>query len=486
MGKKKYVAYVGTYTHGTSKGIQVYDVDVENGTLTERSEVEVSNASHLAVSKNGKYLYSIEDEGVAVFERDENGDLSRINSVDINGMRGCYLATDVDGRYLYVAGYHDGKVTVVHTHKDGRLGSVMDGVFHKGLGSVAERNFRPHVNCVRPTPDNKYLCAVDNGIDQVKIYRINKKKDKLELVDILRCPRESGPRIIRFSDDGRFAYLLFELSNEVKVYSYDGSGKNPEFQLLQSITTLGKEDANDAIHNAASGMSLSADGKYLFCTTAGENTVTMYAVDQETDIDTCQVEADAIIDFSSAKATDKLLEYSAARQIPVVLCSTGLSEEQLAKVEETSKKVAVLKSANMSLGINTLLKLVQDAAKVLATAGFDMEIVEKHHRLKVDAPSGTALALADSINEAMDNKYHYVYDRSQKREKRDDKEIGISAVRGGTIVGEHEIIFAGQDEVIEFKHTAYSKAIFGKGAVEAAKFLAGKPAGRYDMSDVIG
>ena len=205
-----------------------------------------------------------------------------------------------------------------------------------------------------------------------------------------------------------------------------------------------------------------------------------------TDIDTCQVEADAIIDFSSAKATDKLLEYSAARQIPVVLCSTGLSEEQLAKVEETSKKVAVLKSANMSLGINTLLKLVQDAAKVLATAGFDMEIVEKHHRLKVDAPSGTALALADSINEALDNQYHYVYDRSQKREKRDDKEIGISAVRGGTIVGEHEIIFAGQDEVIEFKHTAYSKAIFGKGAVEAAKFLAGKPAGRYDMSDVIG
>ena len=205
-----------------------------------------------------------------------------------------------------------------------------------------------------------------------------------------------------------------------------------------------------------------------------------------TDIDACQVEADAIIDFSSAKATDKLLEYSAARQIPVVLCSTGLSQEQLAKVEETSRKVAVLKSANMSLGINTLLKLVQDAARVLAAAGFDMEIVEKHHRLKLDAPSGTALALADSINEAMDNQYHYVYDRSQKREKRDDKEIGISAVRGGTIVGEHEIIFAGQDEVIEFKHTAYSKAIFGKGAVEAAKFLAGKPAGRYDMSNVIG
>ncbi len=244
MGKKKYVAYVGTYTHGTSKGIQVYDVNVEDGTLTERSEVQVSNASYTAVSKNGKFLYSIEDEGVAVFQRDENGDLTRINSVDIDGMRGCFLATDVDGRYLYVAGYHDGKVTVVHTHQDGSLGSVMDGVFHTGLGSVAERNFRPHVNCVRPTPDNKYLCAVDNGIDQVKIYRINKRTDKLELVDILRCPRESGPRIIRFSADGRYAYLLFELSNEIKVYSYDGSGNAPEFELLQSVSTLQKGDTD--------------------------------------------------------------------------------------------------------------------------------------------------------------------------------------------------------------------------------------------------
>ena len=140
----------------------------------------------------------------------------------------------------------------------------------------------------------------------------------------------------------------------------------------------------------------------------------------------------------------------------------------------------------MSLGINTLMKLLQDAAKVLATAGFDMEIVEKHHRLKCDAPSGTALALADSLNEAMDHQYHYVYDRSQVHQQRDDKEIGISAVRGGTIVGDHDVIFAGPDEVITFSHRAYSKAVFGKGAVEAAKYLAGKPAGLYDMQDVIG
>ena len=202
-------------------------------------------------------------------------------------------------------------------------------------------------------------------------------------------------------------------------------------------------------------------------------------------IEKCDVDADVIIDFSNAKAVDNLLDYCVEKQVPVVLCTTGLSEEQLAKVEEASKKVAVLKSANMSLGVNLLMKILKDAAKVLAPAGYDIELVEKHHNLKVDAPSGTALALADSINEAMDNEYTYVYDRSQVREKRSQKEIGISAVRGGTIVGDHEVIFAGTDEVIEFKHTAYSKAVFGKGAVEAAKFLAGKPAGRYDMSNVI-
>ena len=202
-------------------------------------------------------------------------------------------------------------------------------------------------------------------------------------------------------------------------------------------------------------------------------------------IGACDVEADVIIDFSNAAAADELLDYCVEKQVPVVLCTTGLSEEQLEKVEESAKKVAVLKSANMSLGINLLMKILKDATKVLSPAGYDIELVEKHHNQKLDAPSGTALALADSINEAADNQYHYVYDRSQVRQKRDQKEIGISAVRGGTIVGDHEVIFAGQDEVIEFKHTAYSKAVFGKGAVEAAKFLAGKPAGRYDMSDVI-
>ncbi len=200
----------------------------------------------------------------------------------------------------------------------------------------------------------------------------------------------------------------------------------------------------------------------------------------------CIVKADVIIDFAAAKAVDGLLEYSVKNQIPVVLCTTGLSGEQIEKVREASKSAAILKSANMSLGINTLFKLLRQAAAILAPAGFDMEIVEKHHNQKVDAPSGTALALADSMKEALDDGYFYKYDRSQERKKREEKEIGISAVRGGTIVGEHEVFFCGEDEVITFKHTAYSKSIFAKGAIEAAKFLAGKPAGMYDMSDVIG
>lgn len=197
----------------------------------------------------------------------------------------------------------------------------------------------------------------------------------------------------------------------------------------------------------------------------------------------CNVEADCVIDFSTASAVDNLIEVCVERGLPCVLCTTGLSPEQLGLVERGAKKVAILKSANMSLGINLLMKLLKEATDVLAHAGFDIEIVEKHHNQKLDAPSGTALALADAVNE--DLGYDYVYDRSSRREKRPQKEIGISAVRGGSIVGEHDVIFAGSDEVITFSHTAYSRAVFGKGAIQASKFLAGKPAGMYDMSNVI-
>lgn len=204
-----------------------------------------------------------------------------------------------------------------------------------------------------------------------------------------------------------------------------------------------------------------------------------------TDINKCDVKADVIIDFSSANGFEARMDYAVNTQTPIVECSTGMTEEQLDYMKETSKKVAVLKSANMSLGINLLMKLLKEAAQKLCVEGFDVEIVEQHHNKKLDAPSGTALALADSVNDAMDNQFEYVYDRSQVRQQREKKELGISAVRGGTIVGDHEVIFAGNDEVITFKHTAYSRAVFAKGSVTAAKFLNGKGAGMYDMADVL-
>lgn len=237
----------------------------------------------------------------------------------------------------------------------------------------------------------------------------------------------------------------------------------------QTISRLVKEDAAVEI---AAGIDVNTEQKFDY---------PVYASLKE-----CKEQADVVIDFASMKAVDALLDYCGENNLPVVLCTTGLTKEQIEKVEETAKKTAVLRSANMSLGINLLLKLVREAAEVLANAGFDMEIVEKHHNQKKDAPSGTALALAEVLNDAVDNRCEYTYDRSTKHEKRDKNEIGISAVRGGTIVGEHDVIFAGTDEVVTFSHTAYSKGIFAKGAISAAKFLAGKEAGLYTMKDVIG
>ena len=162
---------------------------------------------------------------------------------------------------------------------DGRLGQVFDGVFHKGVGSVAERNFRPHVSCVKTTPEGKYVCAVDNGIDQVKIYRINTTRNRMELVDILRCKRESGPREIVFSKDGKYAYILFELINKVGVFTYKDTDKGPEFELIQLVEPL--SDQLDPMHDCGAAMTMSPDGKYLFTSTAGDNSVAMFSINPE-------------------------------------------------------------------------------------------------------------------------------------------------------------------------------------------------------------
>ena len=202
-------------------------------------------------------------------------------------------------------------------------------------------------------------------------------------------------------------------------------------------------------------------------------------------IDEVDVGFDVIIDFSTAAVVGKIIDYCEIHKKPVVICTTGLSDEILGRIEELSKTCAVLRSANMSIGVNVMMKLLKQAVVRLAPEGFDIEIVEKHHNQKLDAPSGTALSLAEAMNEEMNGAYEYVYDRSGVRKKRDGKEMGISAVRGGNIVGEHDVIFAGTDEVITISHTAYSKKIFAKGAIAGARYLCGKAPGMYDMSDVM-
>ncbi len=196
------------------------------------------------------------------------------------------------------------------------------------------------------------------------------------------------------------------------------------------------------------------------------------------------IEADVIIDFSHPSVLNDLLTFAKEKQIPAVIATTGLTSEQVNSIKEASSVVPLFFSANMSLGVSLISELAQKAAKVLQ-ADFDIEIVEAHHNQKIDAPSGTALMLADSISEALDEKPNYEFDRHSKRMKRTKNEIGIHAVRGGSIVGEHEIIFAGPDEVIKISHSAYSKQLFATGSVNAGLFLVGKDAGFYSMKDLV-
>lgn len=276
----KYMAYVGSYSYtGMAKGITVYDVDVEAGTFLYRCEMEVDNSSYIIASQDKKTLYSIADEGVVSFKILQNGSLSRIGSAKIQGMRGCHLSTDKKNQYIFVSGFHDGKITVLQVKPDGSVGAITDGVFHKGLGSVAERNFRPHVNCACLTPNEKFLMVVDEGIDQIKVYRFNKKEGRLTLADAIRCELESGPRRLVFSGDGKFFYVIYELKNKIDVFAYDPGERTPVVERIQTITTTTKKDTS---LTAACAMRLTPDEEHLLCTNAGENTITAYNRDSET------------------------------------------------------------------------------------------------------------------------------------------------------------------------------------------------------------
>ena len=193
---------------------------------------------------------------------------------------------------------------------------------------------------------------------------------------------------------------------------------------------------------------------------------------------------DVIIDYSNPASLDGLLEYCLSTGTPIVLATTGYSDEQINKIKSAAEQIPVFFTFNMSLGINLLVQLAKKAASVLGDQ-FDIEIVEKHHNQKIDAPSGTAIMLANAINETLDNKYHYVYDRHSQRKKRDKNEIGMHAIRGGTIVGEHDVIFAGHDEVTTLSHSAASKSVFAEGSINAAVYLSDKSAGLYDMSSLV-
>lgn len=279
MQKNKYIAYISSYTHGKSKGIMICDVDEKKGNLIPRSEIEINNPSYMVKSNSGKFLYSICDEGLRAYRILENGNLGEINFGTIDGMRACYLTVDKEDKYIFCAGYHDGKVTIVRIREDGGIGEVTDEAYHKGFGSVAERNFRPHVTCALLTPEQKFLIACNTGIDQCKIYSFNKKKGTIRLVDALRCEIESAPRTMVFSSDGKFAYLSHELKNYVAVYTYKTGEKEPEFELIQKISTL---DAQYDRNSAAVAIKLSPDERHLFVSNAGDNSVAMYERDAAT------------------------------------------------------------------------------------------------------------------------------------------------------------------------------------------------------------
>ena len=280
MKQQKYVAYVGTYTQENSVGIHIYDVDVENVTFKERKVVPINNPSDIVVTRDKKNLYSIADEGVEAFKILPDGDLEPINTAGIGGIRGCFVDVDDEKRFLFVGGHHDGRVTMMRLRDDGGIDGIAQGIFHKGMGrSIAQRNFIPHVDCVKLTPDQKFLCAVDNGLDHVKVYRIDYKEGKLKLVHVIRGRLESAPRQMRFSRNGKFAYILYELSNEVEVYKYSVVDDLPVFEKIQTVSTMSAIDDDVC---AASGLEQSRSGKYLYCSNAGTNSVVCYEINQET------------------------------------------------------------------------------------------------------------------------------------------------------------------------------------------------------------
>lgn len=278
MAEEKYVAYVSTYTMGDSHGIRVYDVDMEKGCFIEKDKVKITNSSYVTISHNGKCLYSITDFGVESYNIMADGGLKLLNHAPINGMRGCYVFSDYTDCYLFVAGYHDGKLTVLRLEEDGSVGAITDEIFHRGMSSQSGRNSRPHVNCARMTHDNRFLLVADQGMDHVNVYSLNMDSGKLRLADVIRGDIGAGPRHVKVSQDGRFIYIVNEWECTIDVYSYEVIENIPYFSKIQSISTLNDYAPQGS---AASALSFSADYNYLISSNVGDNSVILYNVNKE-------------------------------------------------------------------------------------------------------------------------------------------------------------------------------------------------------------
>lgn len=275
---KKYVAYVSSYTKKNKNGITIYDVDLEKGVFTEKGEVAITNSSYLTRSHNHKYLYSITDLGVTGFRILEDGMLEEINCASINGMRGCYLSTDYEDRFIFVAGYHDGKITVLRLEENGIIDEITDEIYVQGMGEVTDRSFVPHVSCVKMSRDNKYLFASDTGMDHVNVYSLNHESGKLKLVDIIRCNVDSGPRHMIFSRDNKYLYVLQEIMNSIDVYTYKDNGDYPEFELIQTAKCLPEHSSK----SLSSALKFSKKQNYIVSSNSGDNSVALFKRDEET------------------------------------------------------------------------------------------------------------------------------------------------------------------------------------------------------------
>ena len=273
-----YTAYVGTYTNGDSEGIYIFDVDPKSGSMMRRGCENVSNPSDVIVAHNGKYLYSITDVGVAAFRIEEDGYLTLINDMSTGGMRGCYLCLDEQDRYLFVAGYYDGRVTMLGLDDNGAISGTTCGIYHKSVGrALSGRESQPHVTCVKVTPDDKYLCAVDSGLNHIKIYEIDYANGKLKLDNTLRFQLDAVPTRIAFQRESNLAFVICERKHCVNTYRYE-EGKGT-FELLGQTSTVYNNEPEECVPCA---IEVSMDGEHLFVANGGSDTMLIFDINKET------------------------------------------------------------------------------------------------------------------------------------------------------------------------------------------------------------